>query len=386
MQLPIIEMSDQHTRVTMGGSPIKSVSPIIGLLFGTVEDSVISILDAQEIEYSYAVQSKEENSNDRIMEDAGSKMGGFGGGTKEEQTQFQENVKTKIELHNMVFPTHQVLGWYRVDDVCNTSNSIHDPTPNDLAITNGPMVKLTENPMFLLMNASANSLETNHVDDEKNGELDDNELPISIFELLVDNAGQAAFVGMEFELETFEPERIAVEKVLKTQPSTVPPTVAASKGYPSSLQDTPETNQAKQDQNPSKPHSTYAHSALNVQLQSLQNSIQSMDTRINVLINYLQKAQEGSIPSNPRLLRHIQNIISQLPIRTPQPDMLQSKLQDELHESLILSFVATVAKTSQTIEQYSEKFRSVYESNAHRDARRTAGGGAGSGSAGSGSY
>ena len=318
----------------MGGSPVKPDSPIIGLLFGFEDSSSLSILDAQEIEYSY---SPLQSSNVP-----------FGGGSREEQKQFHENIQTKIELHKMVFPTHKVVGWYRV------TNNANGPTSNDLTITNGPMLRLSENPIFLLMNASE-TLGASTEDEE-------DELPVSIYETLVNNTGQAAFVNMEFQLETFEPERIAVEKVLKTQPSTT-----NTKAMDSSSKTSTKTSATTMDDDKQNSSLAQPSSALELQLNGFQSSIESLDSRIQFILEFLYKTQSGEMPPNPRLLRQIQNVISQLPVVIPQEE-LQLELEDQFNETLILSYVATVAKTTKVIETHAEKFRLLHENN-NRDIR-----------------
>lgn len=307
-------MSDHHTRVTAGGSPIAPGSPIVGLLFGYEEQSTISIISAQEIEYSYSPK----------------KGTSFGGGTEEEQKNFKENVQTKIELHKMVFPTQKVLGWYRV------TNNSSGPTPNDLFISNGPIQELSESPVFLLMNAGAHSTDTVDSTKPTPEEEEEAELPISTFETVVNNIGEAVFVNLEFELETFEPERIAVEKVFKTQP-------ASSHGGENS-------------------------SALDLQLQGLRSSIQSMDARVAVLLDFLHKTRDGLIPPNYKLLREVDSVIKQLPVIAPVSE-LNVEFDKNYNETLILSYLAVVAKTTKAIESHSEKFKALHESSS-REMRR----------------
>ena len=235
----------------------------------------------------------------------------------------------------MVFPTHKVVGWYRV-----ANNG--DPTPNDLMISNGPIQKLSESPIFLLMNTNANSTDTATATDtlyasgatsddaeiskeaEDDDEDDEAQLPIFTFETVVNNLGEAVFVNIDFELETFEPERIAVEKVLKTPPTSS--------------------------------NDEHEISALDLQLQELQSSIRSMDARVEILLDFLCKTRDGVIPPNHKLLREVDCVLKQLPIVAPQMELYQ-QFDKDYNQSLILAYLASIAKTVKTIEGHTEKFR-----------------------------
>merc|ERR1719491_483340 len=107
-----------------------------------------------------------------------------------------------------------------------------------MMISNGWMKDYNETPLFVLMEET-NTTETLEKDDRRSAPMDvdtevderearekmdqDQQLPLNIYEMLVtsEQAG-AIFVNLEFELETFEPERIAVEEVFKAQPMTGP--------------------------------------------------------------------------------------------------------------------------------------------------------------------
>jgi len=414
--LAIIGISDHQTRITTGGSPLSSststststtsIKPsIIGLLFGYQQgNNVICIIDAEEVEYT-------PSSNNEI--------------TAEQKA----DVETKIELHQKVFPTHEVIGWYRVDlggsgvtnnnDVNDDMMMMIEPTEDDLRINNGWMRKYNESPLFVLMDASDKKKiddddHNNHQSNDQNhkeetmmdgivndkGEnarkkLDrDEQLPLSIYESVMTGAGnnRAIFVHLEFELKTFEPERIAVEEVFKTQTNAAAHTrnnnkVSVTTNVASidetSASSNPETETASQYDNSS------SSSAAAVQVQSLITSIEAMNTRVAVLIDFLHKTQTGEIPTDHGLVRQVGSLVKQLPLVTGRimdcdsssskqaekeetkmkNDLLASQFENEYDDMLIASFLGTIAKTTKAVLSYSEKYKMMNESSGW-DTRR----------------
>jgi len=300
--LAIIGMSDHHTRIQMGGSPLHPSSPVLGLLFGWQDGLDICIIDSEEIEYSHSSSSTPPSNGEF----------GFGRGADTEVTSHQQSIRLKIELHQKVFPTHELIGWYRV------GNTI---IPEDLYINNHPssiVKELNESPLFVLMNPDA--------------EDGSNELPISIYESLVtmgqgNDAGpseqpRAVFVGLDFELETGEPERIAVEKVFKAQ-------------------------------------ATDGASGLDLHLDSVTSSVESMRTRIATLLDFLRKTHSKEIPVNYNLLRQVDGLLRQLPVLAD--DNLTTEFDNEYDDMMTLAFLASVAKTAKVVQGYSDKFKHVQD-------------------------
>ena len=174
-------------------------------------------------------------------------MTNSGDSNEEEQSQRAAILK-KIELHQKVFPQHKVVGWYRVqkydENSMNVDNNIGVmPSEEDLRMNQTEMARYcigsggenggseddAESPLFVLMNAAKTAEDSNNSGEKKpsssgnnaSEEMEvDEELPLTVYETLATNDGTSAvFVNADFELETYEPERIAVEKVFKTQPS-----------------------------------------------------------------------------------------------------------------------------------------------------------------------
>jgi len=380
----------------------------MGLLFGVQNHLTISIIDAEEVEYNHN----------------------------------KEHVDTKISLHQKVFPAHEVVGWYRVFRNDGTKHGEEEeemglPTPEDMAINNGWMKDYNESPLFVLMSSGEKeekeeeeeklaaeaeaARKNNHVDMDVDVDVDihvdvnereardkmdrDEQLPLSIYETLViaqqqqqpsSTSNAAIFVNLEFELETFEPERIAVEEVFKTQPMTsssvVPITATSSpvdEGDPSNMgkflphalsENKPSPKQKDKDDEDEALLHPPPPSASSLHIQSLQSSIEAMNTRIAVLLEFLRKTQGGKIPPDHALLRQVGSLVRQLPFVVGRGDFavagsrqmrdgnIAQEFEDGYDDMLVLSFLASVAKTTKAVLNYSDKFRVTNDQQKNRDA------------------
>ena len=406
--LALIAITDHQTRVITGGSALPPGAPVVGLLFGHQDGLTVSILDAIEMEHSFA---------------AGEAAVEFGGGTEEEQAQHKAGLTTKIELHRKVFPTHEVVGWYKVTSTTGGDGDDDDdgPTEQDLRTNNGKMKALNESPLFLLMNAGTarHSKDTKKpaaadAGDAKGGgtadgdgsagqtareKLDrDEQLPVSIYESLVTKDQAAVFVNLEFELETFEPERIAVENVFKAQRQVVTTTAAASAATPDSSKDSkmPSVEEAKLnpagalaslfkaksallaatgfggDTAPKQQQPPPPPSELDAHFHTMQSSIESMNDRISVLLDYLRGVESGTIPDpDYGLLRQVDALVRRLPLlQTGQSRGLPGEFESEYDNAVMLSYLAALTKTARAVRVATDKSLLVLESGNKEGLRR----------------
>ena len=367
---------------------IQSISSLISPLFCSIGRD-ISIVDAEEMEYP--------------------KVGA--------DDSHRAAILTKIQLHQKVFPQHKVVGWYRVqkhdDENCMNDNDGVVPSEDDLRMNQNEMARYcsvvdgkdnsghdhdAESPLFVLMNAAKTNggsggdnnkkpSATNNASEEM--EVDE-ELPLTVYETLASPDGGAVFVNVDFELETFEPERIAVEMVFKTQPSqmavasTVPKEAAAAgKGE----EERKTGKKSKKDESDkqhksSKPAFTRGPTELDSQLDSLQSSIRAMNVRMNVLLEFLQRVEKGEITPEDSLLRSVDGLVRQMPLVLAALEEGQAstagangrkplrELDNEYSNTMLLTYLAAVAKTAKSVHVYSEKFRNSCES-GKSDPRRS---------------
>ena len=405
--LALIAITDHQTRVLTGGSALPPGAPVVGLLFGHQDGLTVSILDAIEMEHSFASASSSSTSGE--VE--------FRGGTEAEQAQHKAALKTKIELHRKVFPTHEVVGWYKVTTGDGNDNGEEEggPTEQDLRTNNGKMKDLNESPLFLLMNSGFSSSDSGKKkatsDDSKQDggdgsagqtareKLDrDEQLPVSIYESLVTVDQAAIFVNLEFELETFEPERIAVENVFKAQRQVV--TTSSTAATAASDNDTkmPSAEDAKKDpacalaalfkskaggaagdasapaaapapqpqQPPAPPSELDAH------FHTMQSSIESMNDRISVLLDYLRGVESGAIPNPDHgLLRQVDALVRRLPLlQTGQSRGLPGEFEAEYDNAVMLAYLAALTKTARAVRVATDKTMMVMEAGNKDSLRR----------------
>ena len=265
-------------------------APVVGLLFGSIDNQkVLQLHDADDI-----------------------------------PTDISDATQVQVDLHKAVFPQHSVVGWYRV------SGSDEEPQSMDLQITDRLKQHYAPSSFsifcFCLLQVSKSTKPTRDRQSTTH-----TELPINLYSLQVVD-GLPFLLGLNnWQLWTSEPERIAVERVMKEPPP-----------------DSPRTN------------------AYTRQLKSMQHSMLSMKERIMFLVEFLEQTQQGVIPPNYSLLRQINGLLYSL---GPISSSLQ--LDDSLNDAKLLSHLALVAKTIKAAESYIDKFRLVHESKtANKEIRR----------------
>ena len=275
-------MSDQYTRISCGGSPLEKDAPVVGLLFGNKdEEGVLQIQDADDI-----------------------------------PTDTSEASTLQVELHRAVFPQHSVVGWYRV------ALNDEQPSSSDLQITK--LLKQHFAPSssfcFCLLQVQQHQQQDSATDTMSK------DLPINLYELHKEDQKYFLFGLDDWKLETSEPERIAVERVMKERPLQA--------------------------------HGSTAHNAYVSNSKSVQISLNSMKERLQVLVSFLEQTQEGKIPTNHSLLRKVQSLVYSLgPLGSTVGKV---GLGDE-RDAEMLSHLAAVAKTISAVQAYTDKFRLVHE-------------------------
>ena len=409
--LAIVGIADHHTRVVTGGSKLPAAAPVVGLLFGHSSSSsaegggsgdgrAVSVVDAEEVECP-----------------------GDGDGDGDAQ---RAAVWKKIELYRKVFPQRRVVGWYRVrreeesagDAVAEGEGegAVLLPSDEDLRVSQAEMARYCRGedgeeeglPLFALMQGGArggrrgSSAAAAHASDAAGEMAGDEALPLAVYETLPGApaaGGGAVFVHADFELETHEPERIAVERVFRA-PAAAPPRdgaeAGAGAGGPEGGGEADVGRQAAKKSKkgdaaaaadpPPPPPSARGPAALDGQLDALRAAVRALNVRTTVLLEFLQRAERGEVAADDALLRRVDGLVQQLPLVLAAleeggpaalgggggGDARQRPRRDldlEHDGTMILTYLAAVAKTANSVHAYSEKFRSMCES-GRSDPRR----------------
>jgi hypothetical protein len=346
LQLAIVNMSDQYTRIRCGGSPLDSDAPVTGLLFGTRRDGSASNKKAA-AEPSSAGDVLEVRDAEDIPLD------------------LSESARLQEDLHRAVFPSHCVVGWYRVaesDDVIESDVVFTDRLARHYrksTSSSSPFVFA-----LLVINGDTTASAMRHkvgLDGE------DEPLPLSVYRQ-ADGGGVLHNVP-DWALETLDSERIAVERVIREQPpahagsSADPDKSAAAGDAMTSLSlDGPRFAQ-------------HVH--------TLDHSLSAIHRRLDVLRTFLQDTLEERIPWNPSLVRQVNEVMLQAgsirrPTSTAASDHDTSSVA-AVGTSEMMVPIAYLLKTVDAVRSYSDKFRAAHESAAASGASSALGSGSGPG-------
>ena len=424
-------MSDQFTRITCGGSALPKDAPVVGLLFGRRQYLTFAEATTTTPKAATAKQSSKKNNHKTSRDDddddddvtkkktttATSAAAGCLFWTQivdadDIPTDRSETAKIQVSLHKAVFPQHEVVGWYRV-------GSENEPTSEDLVLTQElkshyllsstettsttttTTTTTTNQPFFFALlqvrpssvqdsaapvagatnKGNKSSSNNNTMKDDNNNndddEDDDDELPLNLYEVQQD-----VLVGVEdWSLETSEAERIAVERVVREKPQQ-DLMKTTSQGAVVGAGNNNNNNAAAVAAADIEAAAATMASQSQLQLSSpyvgymstVQQSLEAMDDRIQLIIDYLERMGKGEIPStnyNLSLMRQIQGLILQLGPLQQQASLSSSSGSTPVSErdAALLSHLAVLTKTIQSVQSYSDKFRVL------NDNQQTTGGG-----------
>lgn len=221
-------------------------------------------------------------------------------------------LEKKQELYKKVFPTSYILGWY------STGSEAQEA---DMQIHRA-LMDINESPIYVLLNPAINHTQK--------------DLPVTIYESelhVIDGIPQLIFVRSGYTIETVEAERISVDHVAHLKPSD----------------------------------GGSAATQLAAHLTGIHSAIKMLNSRIRVLLNYLQGMEKGDIPYDYSLARQVSSLLRRLPA------MESSKFQDnflmEYNDTLLVTYLAMITNCSSTMNELVDKFNTAYERQTRRGGR-----------------
>ena len=321
--LAIVNMSDQYTRISLGGSALATTAPVVGLLFGKLQEKD----DAKNLYYHLQVKDADDIPTDD-----------------------SETAKTQVSLHQAVYPDLAVVGWYRV--VSSTDDS--EPTVQDLQLTQ-QLQQLYQVPHFVycVLEAAANDLDKKQKAKTKDAfgvssdADDDDDLPFNLYQLS-ENVLKAC---EHWNLDTAAAERIAVERVMREKP------------------------QQQQSQQTSTSTLRPTENRFEHHASELAHSLRAIQERVAVLEGFLlkvqQQQQEGwQTPPPFSLLRKVQSVLLQMgPLARPSGTNGSQSADSSAATTALtlpcsLEHLAALCHTVDACQLYVDKFRVVQEATA----------------------
>jgi hypothetical protein len=372
-------MSDQFTRIRCGGSPLPPGAPAAGLLFGSAAKTAAAAKKA-------GAGGSNKPSSSPSSPPTSASVALEIRDAEDIPVDLSEAALLQEQLHRAVFPSDRVVGWYRVSE----SDAIGE---SDVALTRrlaghysprgGSPSSREEAPfVFALLVISgdkkgdakktpSSSSSPSKTDDGGDGDDDEAALPLSLYRL--DGEGAALLHLPDWALETLDPERIAVERVLREQPSSSSSSSSrrrhprsATAPEAASLKPAPPAAEADFDDfDFDESTSRFVRHA-----DALDKSLAAIHKRLEVLRSFLEDTAAGRVPYNPPLLRQVNAVVVhaasiQRPRRPAGGGASSSPLVPLAH----------LVKTADAVRQYAEKFRVAHESSAQAAAGAGGGGG-----------
>jgi len=270
----LVNVSDHFTRVKFAKG--SAMDRVIGMLFGCQTGLSIHVYDSFEMAYK--------------RED----------GVLSLDVEF---MKKKLSHVTANFPSYELIGWYSVGkEVIEEDFAIHRIVS-----------EMNENPLLLMVDPDI-SKETK-------------ELPVKMLESVMqvrDEVTKMVFVNKEFQIDTMEPERIAIDFIVKDG------------GCQSMM-----------------------GSSILGHLQDLHNSIRMLTIRVRVLQKFLQMSKSGEMPQNPELIREISGIARRLPIVSNKN--FDKAFGKEMSDSFLVSYLAMITKAIGALHEVQGKISCMSE-------------------------
>jgi hypothetical protein len=102
-----------------------------------------------------------------------------------------------------------------------------------------------------------------------------------------------------------------------------------------------------------------------MQVQSLKSCILSMTSRLETLLQFVEKCKTATMtPQLQRTLRQVDGILSQLPVFLSYHSKNQhASFEESYDDALTISYLAALNKSTNALRKYSDKVKVVQENN-----------------------
>ncbi|XP_062521830.1 COP9 signalosome complex subunit 6-like [Corticium candelabrum] len=272
--LVIMNISEHWTRVR---SQDKVQNPkVLGALIGTQKGRNLEIFN------SFELQCDVGNDHDVIIN--------------------REYYTTKEEQFKMVFKDLDFLGWYTTGDLAGTVDDMK---------VHRQVCEINESPIMMKLSPEVRT----------------NELPISVFESVIDLVdGEACmqFVELKYTIATEEAERIGVDHIARLTSS-----------------------------------GTSEQSSVAEQLSVQHSAVKMLHTRVRLILDYVQAVQAGELPRNHAILREINSLCHRLP--AIDTAFFKEDFFTQCNDIMLMSYLASMTKGCDIMNTFIAKLNALFD-------------------------
>uniref|UniRef100_A0A061R7N5 COP9 signalosome complex subunit 6 n=1 Tax=Tetraselmis sp. GSL018 TaxID=582737 RepID=A0A061R7N5_9CHLO len=285
--LVLVNISDHHTRTKLNSRVIEPNSgtvPVLGCLLGLHTGLTVEITNSFEVLH--------EVKDGVLVPDSAF-------------------LTTKQDQYKRVFPSLDVVGWYTTGEA---------PREEHLS-THKMMMDINESPVFLLLNPAPSA--------------SSKDLPIALYESelhVVDGANTLKLSCANYNIETSEAERIAVDQVTKLVPSG---------GADGSAQ-------------------------VSAHLGSLHAALKMLVSRLRLLLSVLRKMKGGEAVYDHAIVRQVVSLSRSLP--AIEGKEFQEQFLTDYNDSLLVIYLASITKGTAVLNDLIDRFNLAFEKGTRRRA------------------
>lgn len=280
--LVIMNIAEHHTRVRVQTA---SSTAVYGALLGKIKGRHVELCNTFEFKLANTEATTTTTTNANVMID-------------------MEFLTKKIELIKQVHPDLDFTGWYTVES--------KDWNVSVMSSFYAQLSSLNESPLVLRLDPTGVS----------------NELPIHVYETIVDLGTKLDFIEIAYTLITEEAERIGIDHVARY----------------------------------SVTDGTSDTSIVSDQISIQYNAIRLLYQRMLVLLEYVRAVKQGQLERNDDLLREIGSLCQRLPIINTDDNnnrMFREDFDIQQSDVALLALLACCTQEISTLNDYLSKLVTI---------------------------
>jgi len=216
-----------------------------------------------------------------------------------------------LKLCKEAFPRYECLGWY--------TTNVGGKITNQEFLIHKQVIAFNERPLLMMFDPKPPA--------------DARDLPVVMYEEVVHIGASTTseFVATAFKIESEEAERVTAVHCAKV-------IGASGTGEGGSIV---------------VPHYI-----------TLIKAINTLNTRVRVLRNFLNDVSSGKFEMDHKILRAVKGLINKLP--TMDSLLFKEELLAEYNDALLVTYLATVTKSTQLVNDVLDKFNSIFTPSRRR--------------------